>query len=291
MERKLWKSLYVIIRFLDKRWGSWKYSTSDILAVYLWAVVHDRPMSWATQTENWPEDLKPKHFPSQSTLSRRMRRDDVWQLLTQVETTWLVVACMKDWWMHIIDAKGLPIGSVSKDADAGYGRCGRGMAKGYKLFVVWGKGPLPLAWALGPMNKSEKMAARDLIPELPGCGYLVGDTEYDSNVLYDLAQKADYQLVVRKRLPHSKGLGNHYQSPYRLRSIDLLKRKFGKGLFRFQKQIERDFGNLTAFGGGLGPLPAWVRRFHRVRNWVQSKILINAVRWFQRNHPIALAIA
>jgi hypothetical protein len=31
-------------------------------------------------------------------------------------------------------------------------------------------------------------------------------------------------------------------------------------------------------------LPPWVRRFPRVRNWVNAKLLINAARWF-RNHP------
>jgi hypothetical protein len=34
----------------------------------------------------------------------------------------------------------------------------------------------------------------------------------------------------------------------------------------------------TSFAGGLGPLPAWVRRLPRVRTWVWAKLLINAVR-------------
>ena len=289
MERELWKPLYYTLRLLDKPWGFWKYSASDISAVYCWAVVHDRPMSWATQGENWPEELRPKAFASQSTLSRRMRHADVQQLMTEVEATWLAMGPVSFWWVRIIDAKGLVISGISKDADAGYGRCARGMGKGYKFFAVWGNGPLPSAWALGPMNKSEKMMARELIPSLPGSGYLVGDTEYDSNVLYDLANEAGYQLVVRKR--KSKGLGHIRQSPYRLRSLELLKKPFGKALFRFRRQIERDFGGLTNFGGGLAPLQAWVRRFPRVRNWVHAKLLINAVRWFQLHQPAALALA
>ncbi|HEY7311236.1 MAG TPA: hypothetical protein VH643_17880, partial [Gemmataceae bacterium] len=32
------------------------------------------------------------------------------------------------------------------------------------------------------------------------------------------------------------------------------------------------------FAAGLGPLPAWVRRLHRVRTWVWAKLLINGVR-------------
>ena len=53
---------------------------------------------------------------------------------------------------------------------------------------------------------------------------------------------------------------------------------------------ERDFGNLVSFGGGLACLPAWVRRFPRVRNWTNAKLLVNAARWF-RNHPESPALA
>ena len=55
--------------------------------------------------------------------------------------------------------------------------------------------------------------------------------------------------------------------------------------------IERRFGAWVSFGGGLGPLPAWVRRFSRVRNWVQAKILVAGARWlfFQEPHKLALA--
>jgi hypothetical protein len=294
MERELWTSVYRIMQLLDKPWGHWKYSSSDILAVYFWAVVHDRPMCWATTAGNWPQDIRPQAFPCQSTLSRRMRRADAQQLMTQVETTWLGVVGVNLWWMHIIDAKGLPVAGVSKDQDVRYGRCAGGMATGYKFFAVWGHGPLPLAWALAPMNMSEKTMARELIPSLPGSGYLLGDAEYDANRLYDLANNADYQLLARKRKPRGgagTGLGHRRQSPCRLRSIEILKTRFGKQLFRFRRQIERDFGGLTCFGGGLSPLPAWVRRFPRVRNWVQAKLLVNAVRWFKLYLPEALALA
>jgi hypothetical protein len=289
MERELWTSLYGIVRLLDKRWGRWKYSAADILAAYFWAVVHDRPMSWAAQAEHWPEDLRPKHFPSQSTLSRRMRRDDVQQLMSEVETTWLAMAGVSCWWLRVIDAKGLPISGISNDPDAGYGPCAGGMAKGYKFFAVWGEGPLPSAWALAPMNNSEKTMAQQLIPGLPGSGYLLADAQYDSNALYDLAHEAGYQLLVCKR--PSRGLGHRRQSPYRLRSLELLKRPFGKGIYHFRRQIERDFGGLTNFSSGLSPLPAWVRRFPRVRNWLQAKLLVNAVRWFRNQLPAALAVA
>lgn len=289
MERELWTVLYCIALKLGKVCGGWKYSASDILAVYFWAVVNDRPMRWASRKANWPSELCPRLLPPQSTVSRRMRRADTQQLMTQIEQTWLAIAGVSHCLIRLIDAKPLAVSGVTKDVDAGYGRGAGGMQKGYKLFAVWGTGPLPLAWGLAAMNKSEKTMARALIPSLPGGGYILGDPEYDCNALYDLAHQADHQLLCPKRQKH-RGLGHRPQSPYRLRSIELMKTPFGKTLYRFRRQIERDFGNLTSFGGGLTCLPPWARRSTRVRNWVNAKLLVNAARWF-RNHPEVHALA
>ena len=54
--------------------------------------------------------------------------------------------------------------------------------------------------------------------------------------------------------------------------------RFGAALLAARGQIERDFGNLCGFGGGLAGLPAWARRIWRVRAWVHAKLLINAAR-------------
>lgn len=53
---------------------------------------------------------------------------------------------------------------------------------------------------------------------------------------------------------------------------------FGRDLYGQRPEIERDFAGLSSFGCGLGPLPSWVRRIWRVRNWVTGKLLINAAR-------------
>lgn len=289
MERELWKLLYAVAMELDKPWGSWKYSAGDIVVVYFWCVLNDRPMSWGVVKANWPEELCPRRLPPQSTFSRRMRRSETEQLMTEIEHAWLAMAGVCQVLIRIIDGKPLAVSGVTKDQDAGYGRGAGGMQKGYKLHAVWATGPLPLAWALAPMNRSEKTMARELIPTLPGEGYLLGDPEYDANALYDLAHDAGHQLVVPKR-QKQHGLGHRPQSPYRLRSIELMKHRFGKTMYRFRRQIERDFGNLVSFGGGLTCLPPWVRRFTRVRNWVQAKLLVNAARWFY-NRPAMLSLA
>jgi hypothetical protein len=287
MERELWSLLYHVVRKLDSGYGRWKYSCGDIVAVYSWAVVHDRPTSWATVKGNWNSDLCPVCLPSQSCLSRRLRQSETQQLMTAVEEAWLALACVEQWWLKVIDAKPLAISNFSNDVDAGYGRGAGGYQNGYKFYAVWGVGPLPMAWALAPMNVSEKIMARFLIRDLPGGGYLVGDNEYDTNVLYDLAGQANYQLLAPQRA--STQLGHQRHSPYRLRCIELRKRPFGRSIWSYRGQIERDFGGLTSFGGGLTGLPSWVRRFTRVRNWVHAKLLINAARWFLNHPKLALA--
>lgn len=289
MERELWMPLYAMAVRLGKNEGCWRFSATDIVGIYLWCVVHDRPMSWGVNKRNWPRDLCPKCLPSQATLSRRMRRAEIQQLMQAIEEACLGLAGACMMWIRLIDAKPLPVSSVSKDRDARYGRGAGGQQKGYKLYAVWSTGPLPLAWGLADMNTSERTMARHLIPSLPGSGYLLGDAEYDSNPLHDLAHLADHQLLAPKRKAKG-GLGHHRHSPYRLRSIELLGRAFGRALFKYRRQIEREFGNLTSFGGGLASLPAWVRRFPRVRNWVHAKLLINASRWFHIR-PDAPALA
>jgi hypothetical protein len=137
---------------------------------------------------------------------------------------------------------------------------------------------VPEAWEVTPLNANEKATAERLIGQLLYGGYLLGDGNYDASYLYDAATARGYQLVAPYRKAKNPGCGKHYQSPHRLRSIALLQSDFGRALYRARTAIERTFGNATGFGGGLGPLPAWVRGQARVRTWVWAKLLINAVR-------------
>ena len=292
MERELWLALYLLARGLDKRWGSWKYSTAEIVAVYFWAVVHDRPTSWAARAEEWPADLRLDPLPPQSTLSRRLKQADAVELLTAVEQQLLVLIGLGRQWIHIIDGKALAVSPISQDPEATWGRGAKGKQKGYKLHAVWNGGPLFTTWSLAPMNVSEKTVARQLFESLPGGGYLLGDTQYDANGLFDAAAQAGFQLVTKKTPSRGRnGLGHRRQSPSRLRSIELLATPFGRQLYRERGAIERQFGVLVSTGGILSPLPAWVRRFHRVRHWVQAKFILNGLRWIKIRQPELLALA
>jgi len=120
-------------------------------------------------------------------------------------------------------------------------------------------------------------------------GYLLADVQYDVSYLYEAAADAGFQLIAQRT--KGRRLGHRRQHPARLRSIDLLKTDFGRELYNQRRVIESRFGTLTSLGGGLGPLPTWVRHFNRVRNWVQAKILTVAVRWLIIHEPHKLALA
>lgn len=275
MERELWEALCRLSVAYYNRFARGIYTDQVIIAVYWWAVVHDRPVCWACQSRHWPEDLR-ERLPSQATMSRRLRAGSIERLVNEVEQAlagWVVLIGSR---VLIIDGKPLPVGGPSKDADAAWGRSAGGLAKGYKLHAIWGEGPLPTAWGLAPLNVSERRMAAKLLSGLPGEGYLLGDKQYDVNYLYEAAHEAGYQLLAAQQRP-GQALGHRRHSPHRLCGLQLLRTTFGKELYRRRLRIEHCFAQLTSFVGGLSPLPFWVRRFNRVKLWVHSKLLINAV--------------
>jgi hypothetical protein len=179
--------------------------------------------------------------------------------------------------LSFLDGKPLPVGGCSKDPDAKVGRGAGRMAKGYKLHTLWGRRVLPEAWEVTPLNTDERPVGKRLLGQAPGAGYVLADGNYDSSELFDEAARQGYQLVVPMPDPNA-GKGHRYQSPFRKRCIELLQGRFGQEVFGERRRIEQAYGNATSFGGGLGPLPAWVRGLERVRTWVWAKLLINAVR-------------
>jgi hypothetical protein len=274
MERELWVLLYHLAVRLDTRANDYRGSFVDawIVAVYLWAVVHDRPVSWACRQFNW--STPHLRLPSTATMSRRLRTSSVRSLLDRMYER--LAAWHTASQVAVIDAKPLCVGQFSKDPDARWGYSRYGKQRGYKLFAVIDGSQLPRVFCVEPMNVGEPTVGKRLVPQLPEGGYLLADCGYDSNELFDVVGQRHKQLLTAKKKAGS-GLGHRHQSPYRLRSIELLGTAAGRALYRGRAGIERQFGWLTTFGGGLAPLPAWVRRLPRVRRWVLAKWLIHAV--------------
>ena len=292
MEHQLWKAIVAVLTTLGKprKRRAADYTDHDIVGVYYWAVIHDRPNVWACRAKHWPIHLRRRPLPSPGTLSRRLRAESVVALLDALERRVTAPRGPGLFWM--IDGKPLVIGGCSKDRQAGYGRAAGGKAKGYKLHALVGAdGSVPV-WRVAPMPKDERVMARRMVRQAAIQGYLVGDSYFYDNRLHDVClDKGELQLVTPRRYRHAKGRGHHRHSPGRLRCLEILDSpdpRFGRGLFRQRRAIERYFGNLTSFGGGLGPFPAWVRTHRRVHRWVQAKLIFNALR-MQLRHQTYVA--
>jgi hypothetical protein len=299
MEGELWGAVYrLILGEASKRprRKRVRYSDAWVLAVFFWAAVHDRPVCWACDGRNWPDArLRGRELPSDGCMSQRLRTLPVLSLLAAVLERLASLAPPGESLVRVVDGKPLPVGGYSKDRDARWGKsAAEAWEKGYKVFQVWGpRGVVPDCWTLGPMDRPEPTAAREeLVPALAGAGcvgYLLGDASFDSNPLHAECSPRGIQVVAPRKKPGT-GLGHRDHSPARLRSIELLespapgelpssgRAPFARNLYAMRAGIERRLGNLCCFGGGLAPLPAWVRTPHRVARWVAAKLVINGLR-------------
>ena len=281
MDHELWAKLshgmFDVARGFPKS-GRQTYSTHDIVRVYLWAVLHDRPVDWATRRGSWSRPWRPKSLPDQSTMSRRLRQAATTVFLEKLARR--MNGPMPERWMKLLDGKPLTVPKHSGDPDAAYGRGVGGMAKGYKLHAIWAGGPMPLRWSVQPLDVDERDEAMELIGDLSGEGYLLADANYDSNRLYERAASEGHLMIAPRRRPGT-GLGHHPVCAQRRRSIHLLEQSpspFGRELYKRRRDIERSFSGLVCFGGGLQSLPPWVRTLRRVRLFVHAKLVINATR-------------
>jgi hypothetical protein len=250
-----------------------RHKDIQIVGVLLWAAINDRPIYWACDPGQWADAIRPCDLPSQACMSRRLRSQPVLALLERCYRA--MRDSLPSGMIKYIDAKPLPVGGCSKDKDALYGRAASCKAKGYKLFALYDAvSGAADDWILGHMSRSEQNAADDLLVRIAPELVIVGDGEYDVSRLYDLAASRESALLAPAPAD-AKGTGHHYLSPHRKNGLALARSTAGAELLMSRIGIEQSFGNFTSFHGGLGPLPAWVRRPHRVAVWVAAKFLID----------------
>src|SRR5215468_604328 len=75
MERELWPPLYHTLQEVAKDFHQKyvHYQPWVLVAVLLWAALHDRTAAWACDPRNWSTTrLRPYGIPSQYTFSRRI---------------------------------------------------------------------------------------------------------------------------------------------------------------------------------------------------------------------------
>lgn len=287
MDLEFWTELSAAISDVDRRVKPNTrdtHPTARIVRVHLWSALHDRPTDWACRPRNWTGQTCPAELPDQSTMSRRMRRPDFDEFLTLLgqRLNGRVQPRLLKGLLKVVDGKPLELPNHTTDRDAAWGRGVSRTSVGYKLHAICSGNPMPDAFAITPLNRCEKRMAFRMIKRVDGTGYLLADAHFDASWLFDGCRDHDHQLLCPRAKPHT-GLGHHYQSPDRVRAIDMLEppadvNDFGPSLYRLRTTIEREFSQLVCFGGGLTTLPPWVRRIWRVRRWVIAKLLINATR-------------
>ena len=285
MERQLLRALYQLLRQLTATGssGGCRYSDFWILLTYFWSVLSDRPISWACRADNWPAGFESFTPPSPATMSRRLHRPVARWLLVRVLQYLQQFMALSN--MHYIDAKPLCVGGSSGDRDARIGWGAARLAKGYKIHAIIQASGRLQALAIEPMNRNDTSMAPALIDQLRlSPGYLVGDTAYDADRLYDQAAAHGLQLVATPRVA-KKGLGHKRHSPRRLAGLEIARSLPGQQMLRDRFCIDRHFGHWGNLPGGLWGLPNFVRHLDRVRCWVLAKLsLVSLLRLPENKH-------
>lgn len=275
MERELWPILSHRITQLDHlhRRGRYTHSNGRIVRVFLWAVLHDRPVSWACERGNWAGVRPPQRLPDQSTMSRRLRRVPVLQMIEQLSEALETPAASR--LCKYLDGKPLTVARHSLDREATFGRGAGGKDRGYKLHALYAGTNRPLRWRLTGLNANEHHTATPMVQGLGDEGYLLADSNYDANHLYQCAGENGHKLLAPRRRG-AKALGHRRHSPHRREAVERAQSPspYVGQLLQQRRAVETRFAHLTNFAGGLTCLPPWVRRPRRVALWIAGKILI-----------------
>jgi len=223
MEAKVYRAVLCIVMSLahSRRGARRQFCDRWIILIYLWAVINDRPVSWACQALNWPQDLLECPLPSNATMSRRLRTVGVLQLLERMSL--FLTDSPAATLVKTIDSKPMLVGAYSKDRDAKRGRLAeKQFARGYRIHAI-GCGRTVRFWTLASLNENDSTIGPRLLKRLEaGGGYVVGDNAYDTNDCHGLATEKGYQLLAPPRFQNRHVRDARYNCAERLRALDLL---------------------------------------------------------------------
>lgn len=281
MSSPVWRTVYSTIRNVNRsipRSGRRPvYPDTLIVAMYFWSVFHDRPLCWAAQRCHCRGAFRPRTLPSRSQFCRRIKSPRCQALLQAVYAR--LARDDEPTPFTYLDGRSLPVGPYTKDPDAERGYHAGQWARGYKLHAIVSEDGRFTQIRIESLNAAETVVAREMMEHASLGGVLLADGNYDDGKLYDAVARR--RALLFTPLPENAGGGHRPQSWARL----LAARVWESGeppFYSKRRHVERYFGQTSAFGGGLAPLPAWVRRLERVRRWVMAKITIYHARLLQK---------
>lgn len=292
MDRELWM---VLTRFVDRAIGGLPrpprrttYSDRLIIRMFLWAVWHDRPMCWACDRGHYGALFRPRRLPSVSQFSRRRRSARCGAILQRLHDL-LAAGFGPPAGLSFLDGKPLPVSECTKDKDAKSGRGAGRFSRGYRLHAwISADGRVPV-WAVTAMNVQEQAVAHLLLHGRHTRGLLLADGNDDGGPLYSRVHaQGGVLLTPQRRAGHAERTRRPMPEPRRW-AIEAWRtnRAQTARVYALRRRAESTFANATCFGGGLGPLPAWVRTLPRVRRWVGVKLCIYHARLRVRRHLVA----
>jgi len=282
MDQAQWNRLLVVLRRVARSLGRLpRHTYSDFLIarLYFWAVLHDRPMTWALDPVHYNRLFRPRQRPSVSQLHRRIASDRFARLLQRLHDRLAGTNDPPVAGSLCIDGHALCVSPVSQDRDARRGHVPGGLAKGYKLHAMVSRDRKIPVFCVLPLNRHEMPVARAMLTHLPAVhpGTLVlADGNYDAHVLHkDVAARGGW-LVTRPRGRGRHPVTRRQMGPARRTLIDLWEHqpRLMRRIYRERNRIEQVFGHLRCTPGLLGPLPCFVRGLTRVRRWVGAKITL-----------------
>jgi len=291
MDQVQWKNILRLVKRHARRLEPLPravFKDWQIVAMALWHTAHDRPMCWACDRRNYPRWARLGQMPSCSQFSRRVATGRCRQVLQWVHEESASVHTVTA--LSYLDGKPLTVGVASKDPDAKRGHVMGGFAKGYKLHAWVTEDRRIPVFSVQSLNRGEQPVAEEMVRHMPvfsARSLVLADSSYDSTALYNLLAAKNAALLVKPR-----GIARHPKTreqsgPYRREMVDLWDKTpaLPRMVYKGRIHVEGSLSNLTCYGGGLGPLPAWVRGLERVTRWVGCKIILYHMRLRTRKKP------
>jgi len=279
MDKDVWLVIRCAIRTADRsipRIGRRpRYSDRLIVKMFFWSVAHDRPRCWACRRSSYNALMRPRRLPSNSQFCKRLKHVRVVVLIRRVHE--LLAGLDEPISLGYIDGKALPISESSKDPDARTGRGNGAFSLGYKLHALADSLGRIRAFRLRPMNEGEPtVARRHLVRHVTRGAVILADGNYDGRKLYAAVGRRGAWLFTPQKRNRRTDAAYRKTCPERRAAMEVWRDQphLARSVYALRGGIERVFSALTSYAGGLAPLPAWVRRLHRVTAWVTAKIAL-----------------
>jgi hypothetical protein len=300
MDRVLWNNVTAAVdRALRAvpRWGRRPvFADRLIILMLLWAVWHDRCLSWACKRSHYNGLFRPRALPSISRFGRRVKSERVQAVLQRVHDDLCVRgAATPGELLSYIDGKAVVVSPVSKDPDARRGKVCGAFAKGYKFHAYINEHRRVVVWCVTPLNTDEKLVAAELLPHLPpgsrhgdvpaglaiAAPLTLGDSNYDSANLHRAF--ADHGRQLFAPLRGKQFVGPDGRSEKTLAAMGPARREvvqawetcpaLAQYVMKSRNNAEGTFSVLS-LACGLDRLPGFVRRLPRVTRWIGCKVIL-----------------